>query len=55
MSAEATLPMQLAYVDLQQNQLTGMLPESWSNLTRVSNWHHSVHWPIYVAVLQSSP
>lgn len=35
--------MQLTYIDLEQNQLTGTLPESWSNLAQVSHWHHRLH------------
>ena len=35
--------MQLAYVNLEQNQLMGTLPESWRNLTSVSHWHQIVH------------
>lgn len=45
--------MQLAYVNLEQNQLMGTLPESWSNLNSVSHRHQSVHLLIFVADLQS--
>ena len=33
------LPLQLLYVILEQNQLTGTLPDSWSNLANVSHWY----------------
>ena len=37
------MPMQLESVDLGFNQLVGTLPESWSNLSKVSYRHEVVH------------
>lgn len=37
------LLMQLSILDLTGNQLEGILPESWSNLTKVSHRYRSVY------------
>ena len=38
-SGDTPLPIQLQYLYLEQNRLVGTLPESWSNLSKVSYWH----------------
>ena len=38
-----SLPLQLAYLYLDGNNLEGTLPESWSNLTNVSLCHNSLY------------
>ena len=42
-SADSLLLMQLYFLNLSSNHLVGPLPESWDNLTRVSQKCISVH------------
>ena len=43
--------MQLSYLNLGENQLEGILPESWINLTSVSHCHNSICLMISVAAI----
>lgn len=37
------LPVQIAYICLEQSQLMGTLSDSWSKLTAVDHWPDPVH------------